>query len=305
MGVWSKDLSFTVTVTEDTFPIWVQHIHAAEMTAKIEYWLEDILNTKAELSRFPKYFFSHSKYCWAADTLAAVCQFYQDSRIFQGRYKPENNLRRQNEEILTWSLKLVILNSFLMSSMHIPKHAVESVRDNLKEYQPPNGQLPKGGKHLPEGAVMCPRMVTKVVKSLVLTMYDQLTRQVLGELTEILKAADKRRWGVAFCVMILLAAVVEGTQMALVDQFVLDMKHDPENVNLDLADELKYLETNFVDYPLKFSTVKSKAYSPFQSENETSDMGSATKTLIDTMKKIFVHGLSFPLLLFVSHTRTP
>lgn len=303
----SSDESSLAIVTEHTLPIWIQHISTDTMLAIIKIWLKDTLNSNIELSRYPKVFFPYSEFCWAADTLAAVYKFYENSRNLQGMYPPENSRRRQNkeesfrrlnDETLALAFEIAILKSVMSSVLYIPPDAVDSVVDNLKEYQPPNGQLPMAPKHLPEGSMKAPRMVTKVIKSVTGNLYGHLAYKFLGNLTVLLKKPRKERWGFTFCVMILLLAVVEATQIALIDQYLLDRELDPENANRALHDGLVYLEDNFVDCPIKVFEGKYKGYNPFRSGNGGywQDMDPATKQLVESVNKIFRHGVFlFPL----------
>lgn len=315
-GVWSDESSLAI-VTEHTLPIHIRSISTVALLAMIEKWVKDTLNSSIELSRYPKVFLPHSKFCWAADTLVAVCKFYEVSRNSQGMYRHEDSRRRRNEKAsfrhqngvtLNSAFELAILNYVLSSVPYIPPHAVNSVVDNLKEYQPPNGELPTDPDRLPEGSVKCPRMVMKVVKSAACEIYGRVAMKFLGQLTVLLMKPRKGRWGFSFCVMILLLAAVAGTQISLTDQHRLDSEFDPTNANRRrLYKELVYFENQLVDLPMKIFKRKYKGYNPFQSGNgeQEQDMDPATKNLVESVNKIFRRGVFFPFPLSFFSERSP
>lgn len=284
----------TVVRTDYTLPVCIEP-NLKDQTAKIQRWLEDALNP-ANLSRYPEYCFPHNEFRWVAEVLAAVCRFYQESRVpREERGRPDNKLKVKNEETLTWALELSIMTSFMESSIHIPPHAVPSVERNLKEYSPPNGQLPDTPDLLPKGSIVAPRIVNKVMKSGAFHLYGQLPGKLLQGLTELLNSAQPQSWGSTFCIMILLLTAVEGSQQPLVDKYLFASEDDPEKVTKFQIERLFDLEYHFADFPITNFMGKYSGYNPIREKSAKQELDPATKTLVDTIRKIFLQGmLSLP-----------
>lgn len=176
-------------------------------------------------SELPGKCFPEAHEHWQRTILTIICEYYQ---------RTMHKLETTAYQMLQEALKLTLLNHLMCHPFLVPKEEVGRL----------NGQL-QGSYPFDAEKSVCPRLVNKVIKSMLLPLLNRLAACVLRNLHHLLRTRGKEEslWDPLFCTVFLCLIVVGKFQVSFLERVEVGlMNRDYSFLRNDAVDGIKDME---------------------------------------------------------------
>jgi hypothetical protein len=171
-------------------------------------WLDAVIQEPN--SELPEHCFPEAHEHWQKTILTIICQYYQRTA-----HKLETT-GTDAYQMLREALKLTLLNHLMCHPFLVPQEEVGRLIGQLQ------GSYPYDAEEL-----VCPRLVNKIIKSMLLPLLNRLATCVLRNLHHLLRTRGKEEslWDPLFCTVFLCLIVVGKFQVSFLERVEVGLKN--------------------------------------------------------------------------------
>jgi hypothetical protein len=273
LGVRTDDRGKSQLTRGDNPPITPYWVATGDVKRKVNGWLEGIIDSRLE--GWVGCFFAGDEETLQSELIKIVCRFYYRISRHSASTESARAPSRRCDLVLKKALKLLVLEEVMSHQICIPNHAKDALQRAFPD-QPGFSSDPTS-----------PRLVNRVVKSILVSMMRYLAKEVMIEMEDIWRTRGHGAWTECVCIMIVLLTAGASVQVSLADWSRVVVERDKSADVSAIRPELKHMEGEFCKHFIhlfhaRFKTSNPKSpFNPFISHPGVETLGSGTRSVVE------------------------
>ena len=280
--------------TPSITPYWIA---TGDVKRKVNDWLESILESRLE--GWVDCFFAGDEGTLQSELIKIVCRFYYRISKDPTRNESARAPGQRCDLVLRKALKLLVLEEVTSHQICIPNHAKEAI------------QMAFPDRHVFSLDPTSPRLVNRVVKSILVSMMRYLARDVMTKMEDIWRRArGPEGWTECVCIMIVLLTAGANVQVSLADWSKVVRARDGTADVTAMHPELQKVEADFCKrfielFHARFKTSNSTSpFNPFISHPRAETLDLPTRDFVEGILSAFQRHSEFSYNLTMSTALT-
>jgi hypothetical protein len=270
-------------------PYWLKTGHVKRT---VHTWVEQVIDSKLE-TWIDCVFAEHGK-TLPSELLRVVCHYYSQYWGSHSNVSSARGTRPSPIDVLKKALKLLVLEVVMGHQICIPDYAMQSLLRDIPDCIKQSIPSDLAYRYDSPSELSSPRVVNRVVKSILYPIMKILTKEVIDDLDNLWRTRGNGSWTESVCIMVVLLTASAGVEVSLADWDKVVKARNNGTDTSAMHPQLQEIEAGFCQYFIevfhaRFKTSNPKdPFNPFISCPKLESLDAASARFVNDVSSVLL-----------------